>query len=603
MESKLNFFDVFKFHIRMLKQDKEGYMIGVYLLNMVIAGSIPLLAVVLPRYIIDSISSSLLTDTIIFIAIFVFSSMVLSIISTKLKAISNGNFVSSRLQRSKMHNDKFKNISMKHLDNSKFHSDRAEAFSSMQYSTHGYQGTMKVIYRQLPEIFTIIGFILILGFFNPWIILVTFACAIIQFLLCLKSKQYAIKNYRNYSDYSRVKQYYYNVTHDFSYGKDIRVNKLSNPLKELYVEKSNKVLNWLKGRDLNEYKFNLFDLIFLLITNGLSYLLIIKAYSEGTITLGVVSMAVMTVLGISMKLQNTFKEIANLRELTESTKKYIAFFHREYEYDVDNGEPVNTKDMEILFDHVSFKYPFSDHFVLKNISFKVKAKEKMALVGINGGGKSTIVKLLCGFYLPTKGDIYIDGINTKSMNFPAYQKQLSVVFQEVNLYAGTILENITGPNPTQEEIQRAINALKQISLYNKVMSFKNKENTNLLKVIDLEGVEFSGGEAQKLSIARAIYKQDSKLIILDEPTAALDAIAEKEIYEHFNELITNKTSIMISHRLASTKFCDSILFLENGELLEQGNHETLMKKIDGKYRNMFTTQGKYYKEEETKDEA
>ena len=462
---------------------------------------------------------------------------------------------------------------------------------------------MKVIYKQLPEIFTIIGFILILGLFNPWIILVTFLCAILQFLLSLKSKQYAIKKYRDFSDYNREKQYYYNVTHDFSYGKDIRVNKLSKPLKKLYVEKSNKVLNWLKGRDLNEYKYNLFDLIFLLITNGLSYLFIIRAYSEGTITLGVVSMAVMTVLGISMKLQNTFKEIANLSELTESTKKYIDFYNKEYEYDIDNFEPVNTKDMEIIFDNVSFKYPFSDYFVLKHISFKVNAKEKIALVGINGSGKSTIVKLLCGFYLPTKGDIYIDGINTKSMNLPAYQKQLSVVFQEVNLYAGTILENITGPNPKHKETQIAINALKQIGLYEKVMSLKNKENTNLLKVMDSEGIELSGGEAQKLSIARAIYKQDSKLIILDEPTAALDAIAEKEIYEHFNELITNKTSIMISHRLASTKFCDSILFLENGELLEQGCHETLMKKLDGKYRNMFTTQGKYYKEEETKDEA
>jgi ABC-type multidrug transport system fused ATPase/permease subunit len=581
----------------MIKEDRDSFMIVVFILNMIFTGSIPLVAVILPRYIIDAISSSQLNETLIYIALFGMISMILSVISIKLTAIANGKFAASRMRRSKMHNEKFRHVSMKHLESSDFHSKRAEASLALQYSTHGYQGTLSVVFKQLPEIFTIIGFIIILGLFNPWVIVIAFGCAIAQFFLALKSKQYAVDRYKSWSDRNRISGYYYGVTHDFSYGKDIRVNKLSNPLKKLYEEKSNKVLDWLRGRDLNEYKYNLFDIIFLLITNGASYYLIIKAYFDGSVTLGTVSMAIMTVLAITVKLQNTFKEVASLKELTESTKKYIKFFNSDYEYDVDNGEPVNTKDMTIEFVNVSFKYPSSEKFVLQDLSLKIDSKQKIALVGINGSGKSTIVKLLCGFYVPTEGDIYIDGINTKTMNIPAYQQQLSIVFQDVNLYAASIIENITGPSPSTEDEQRVVDALRQIGLLDKVMSLEKKQYTNLLKVVDPDGVELSGGEIQKLSIARAIYKENTKLIILDEPTAALDAIAEREIYEHFNELVKNKTAIMISHRLASTKFCDSIIFLEGGRIIEKGTHNKLMAIEDGKYKEMFLAQGKYYTEE------
>lgn len=596
MKTMVNMIDVFKFHLRMFKEDKEGYMVILFILNMVITGSIPLVAVILPKYIIDAISQSLLTKSLIYILIFGMISMILTIISVKLSAITSGRFSASRLRRSKMYNDKFRSVSMKHLESSEFHSARAEAFNTMHFVTHGYQGTLRVVYQQLPEIFTIIGFIVILGLFNPWVIMVAIGCSIAQFCLALKAKQYEISRLKDWSDRNRISDYYYGVTHDFTYGKDIRINQLATPLKNLYKEKSNKVLDWLRGRDINEYKYNLFDVLFLLITNGLAYYLIIQSYFQGQVTLGTVSMVIMTVLGITVKLQNTFKELANLKEFTASTKKYMDFFNSDYSYDIDTFEPVRISHMSIEFRNVSFKYPSSDTEVLHNVSFKINPKQKIALVGINGSGKSTIVKLLCGFYFPTKGDIYIDGINTKSMNLPAYQRQLAVVFQEVNLYAATLLENITGPNPNEEEEKRALDVLKQVGLLDKVVSLKDKQDTNLLKVIDPEGIELSGGEAQKLSIARALYKQDTKCIILDEPTAALDAIAEKEIYEHFNELVKDKTSLMISHRLASTKFCDSIIFLENGKILEQGSHDSLMKIEDGKYRHIFSLQGKYYVE-------
>ena len=166
------------------------------------------------------------------------------------------------------------------------------------------------------------------------------------------------------------------------------------------------------------------------------------------------------------------------------------------------------------------------------------------MVGINGAGKTTIVKLIAGLYLPTKGDIFINGHNTKDLNRTHLRQQLSIVFQDVNIYAASILENITGLHPTEEEKRQALNTLKQVNLLDKVNSFSEQENQVLLKSLDSKGVELSGGESQKLAIARALYKDNTKLIILDEPTASLDAIAEKEIYEKFNELVHQRTAII-----------------------------------------------------------
>lgn len=588
--------DLLKFHIGVLREDKEMFMIWIILLNMIVAGSLPLVAVIFPRYIIDAISTSNLQLTFIYIAVFGFISICLSAMSIKFSSVAEGRFLASSMRRKRNYTEKFKNISMTHLEDATFHSKRNEAFDTMRYSNRGFHGTLLIVFNQLPEIFSIIGFIVILGIFSPLVVLVAFACAIVQFVLALKAKDFMIENHEELAERHRKKEYYSDVAQDFKYGKDIRINNLSDSLYNRFTEKTKDFLDLLKARDLNEYKYNIYDVIFLLITNGLAYYLVIMAYFDGSVTLGTVSMALMSLLAITVKLQLSFKEIARLKEETARTKKYISFFNSEYNIDTNVGEDLLLDNIEIEFKNVEFQYPSSQQKVLVDVSFKISSNEKMALVGINGSGKSTIAKLLCGFYLPTKGDIYINGINTRSMNMNSYQKNIAVVFQEVNLYAATILENITGQNPTKKERERALFALKQAGLLEKIEGYSKKENQYLLKIIEEEGVDFSGGEAQKLSIARAIYKENTKLIILDEPTAALDAIAEKRIYEQFNAIINNKTAIMISHRLASTKFCDNIIFLENGKIIEEGTHDELIEKETGKYKNMFEIQGKYYQD-------
>jgi ABC-type multidrug transport system fused ATPase/permease subunit len=344
------------------------------------------------------------------------------------------------------------------------------------------------------------------------------------------------------------------------------------------------------------FRFSIPGMFFIAITNGLTYFLIANAYINGEVSIGQVSSIIWATLAITLGLQRMFTEIAKIKEDTSYTSEYMAFLENDHFFPKQEGIEIELETIEIEFVNVSFKYPNSDKYALKNINLKINSGDRLALVGINGSGKTTLVKLLCGFYEPSEGMILINGIDIKSIDIEYYRNRLAVIFQEVVVYAASILENIVGLSTDPIEHEKAMSAIKLAGLYEKTKSFPKEEHQELLKVIDPSGTELSGGEKQKLSIARALYKENTSLIILDEPTASLDAIAEKEIYDNFKTLINNRTALIISHRLASTKFCDNVVLFEDGEMLEYGTHESLMNKENGVYKSMFLTQGKYYQE-------
>ncbi|MDF2908925.1 MAG: transporter, ATP-binding protein, partial [Herbinix sp.] len=226
---------------------------------------------------------------------------------------------------------------------------------------------------------------------------------------------------------------------------------------------------------------------------------------------------------------------------------------------------------------------------------KIPMGQRLAIVGHNGAGKTTFVKLLCRLYDVTEGEILLNGINIKCYNKEEYLRLFSAVFQEVKILAFSAGENVALTEKENIDTDRLHQALEQAGVADKIASLANGTNTSLLKFLDDEGVELSGGENQKISIARALYK-DGPIMVLDEPTAALDALAEYQTYMNFNQMVGQKTAIYISHRLASTIFCDTIAMFEQGEIIEYGSHAELLAK-QGKYWDMFETQAKYYKEE------
>ena len=264
----------------------------------------------------------------------------------------------------------------------------------------------------------------------------------------------------------------------------------------------------------------------------------------------------------------------------------------------DFASPSRGKEaVGIELEHVSFTYPGSRVPTLKDLNLAIRPGEKIALVGLNGAGKSTLVKLLCGLYRPTSGTIRVGGRPLSSFGREEYFSMIAAVFQDVKLLPLTIAQNVASDNGENIDRQRVRQCLSLAGLWEMVDGLPQKEDTPLGRGVLDDGIDLSGGERQKVWMARAFYKE-APILILDEPTAALDPLAEQEIYEKYVEMSEGRTSLFISHRLASTRFCDRIWLMENGRITEQGSHEELMEK-NGAYARLFAVQGKYYRKEES----
>lgn len=249
----------------------------------------------------------------------------------------------------------------------------------------------------------------------------------------------------------------------------------------------------------------------------------------------------------------------------------------------------------ITFSHVSFSYPNAEGTTLSDVSFHIRSGEKIAIVGLNGAGKTTLIKLLCGMYQPTEGQILLDGVKGDHWDLQSYYQFFSVVFQDYNVIPATIAENVACVSEEELDRRKVEECLQKAGLWNTVSRLPKGMDTYLRKEMFHDGVNLSGGETQKLLLARAIYKK-APILILDEPTAALDAIAEQNLYLSYSEMALNRTSIFISHRLASTRFCDRIFMMQDGKLKECGSHEELMEQR-GAYFQLYQVQSHYYQED------
>lgn len=385
--------------------------------------------------------------------------------------------------------------------------------------------------------------------------------------------------------------YYYDLGKDFYSAKDIKLynfdqffsNKLNETISNLklamkkfipYSFKINGIralLNFIR-------EFIVYSYLVYLTYNGnievsefVFYFGIISGFSNWIIKL----------VGSISEIEYCCKECAIYREYIENNQIH----KRSTNIDFTSIDSLELKN-------VSFRYSNSNNNTLNNISFNAKKGENIAIIGENGAGKTTIIKLICGLYNPTKGKIYINGKDNTLFSKENYFDLFSVVFQDYSFMPITIAENITAQKNYDKE--RLYYALKKAGILQKIITLENKEKTMMLKEIYNDAAEFSGGEKQKLLLAKAIYK-DSPILILDEPTASLDPISEENLYKRYSEITKNKISFFISHRLSSTRFCDRILFISNGQIVENGTHEELMN-LKGFYYKMYQAQSFYYKE-------
>lgn len=293
--------------------------------------------------------------------------------------------------------------------------------------------------------------------------------------------------------------------------------------------------------------------------------------------------------------------VSSIREGALQLSDFREYLEIQGEFNHGEGieKPIG-RPLSIEFKNVSYKYPKGEKNVIDNVSFEIKAGEKIALVGLNGAGKTTLTMLMGGLILPNEGEILIDGHGLLEYNRDDLISLFSVVPQYYTILPLSIAENIALEEKEYIDYDKLDKVIEIAGLTQKIVSLSEGANTPLSKEFDNNAVDFSGGEMQRLLLARAVYR-NSPILILDEPTAALDPIAEDEIYKKYNQIAKNTTSIFISHRLASTRFCDRIFLLDNNKLAEVGTHDELMK-LDGKYKELFDIQSQYYKEGESENE-
>ena len=419
--------------------------------------------------------------------------------------------------------------------------------------------------------------------------------------------RYSDKHREERSVLFRKINYMKNSIKNVSAGKDIRIFALEGWFHSRFEKLLKDVEKNQRGISLHWYSPTVADCLFMLPRDFLAYSLLIAKVLSGEIDPATFTLYLGLVSGFANWIYGLSNNLHNIRATSHEFNDYNDFMA----LDDMNGEPVETSNdkvdistldsatptpPEVEFKNVAFNYEGSDKKIFEKLSFKIRAGEKVALVGNNGAGKTTIVKLLCGLYPPTEGEIFVNGklLWNGSMSIQKYMDTISVLFQDTNPFAFSVAENVASCDAKDIDRERVRDCLKKAGLLEKVDTLIHKEDTCITQQLDDDGVQLSGGEIQKLLLAKAIYK-DGQFLILDEPTSALDPIAESKIYEEYNNLASNKTAVFISHRLASTKFCDRILFLDNGQSVEEGSHEELMSK-GGKYREIFDIQSHYYQE-------
>ena len=389
-------------------------------------------------------------------------------------------------------------------------------------------------------------------------------------------------------------RYYNKTAGDFKSGKEIRLFNLKDMILNAYKNVIDKRKSFSLRAVNKTFRKSLLSVIILIIAQGIFAYTLILSFKNGSVDTGSFLMYLTLMLQFVLLADRAIEDyefyvvnqtiyVENLYDLLETDKLNITHGDR----DRLSGA------VDIEFKNVTFAYPNTDKKVLDNLSFKIAKNETIALVGNNGEGKSTIINLLVRLYRPDEGEILLNGVNINEFKEEELYKMFACIFQQVNIYPYTLGNNISMHETY--DLERAKRAIEDVGLKERIEEEKNAYERNMSHEVAKDALELSGGQEQKLAISRAVYK-DSPILILDEPTANLDALAEHEIYSKLNDLREDRTSIYISHRLSSTKFCDRIILLKGGKIFEEGTHDELMKK-KGEYYEMFTIQGKYYTKE------
>ena len=565
----------------------------------VVAAIYPFMAVILPKIAIGILEQGgvdAVKNLVTAMMIYLVAAGMLAVVMNYLKSYIQTRNMRIRILYLADQSKKLQCMDYCYHEDAKFFEKYEKGMNAGNNNANGIEGLYNKLSQLPAKFFTLLGMVILAGALSPLLLVSLVLHVIVIMWTSKRTHDYEYAKKEQVSKANRRINYYQKTSQDFSYGKDIRIFNLRKRIMDNYQEEINAAVKLQRMIRNREYLLGLLGIATLLLSNVLVYGTLVQRVLGG-----------MPVSSFTMYVTMT----TSLMALMLDFGKDLSFIWNEGEYVNDfyrlldaplvaEGEKTmadvmagGKKSLEIVFDHVTFRYPGTEKNVFTDLNFTIHAGERLAIVGVNGAGKSTLVKLMTGLFAPTEGHIYINGVDLTLMKKEELYQLYSAVFQDVNILAFPIRENVACKSENVDDA-RVQTALEKVGLWKKVEGFEKGLDQMMLKVIDEEGTDFSGGERQKLSIARGLYK-DAPMVIMDEPTAALDALAEAEIYENFSSLVEGKTAVYISHRLASTRFCDKIALFDADGLKEYGSHEELMER-KGKYYEMFVIQGKYYQE-------
>lgn len=459
---------------------------------------------------------------------------------------------------------------------------------------------MREFFRNLSSLLTnLLGFVVYLfmvSSLKPFMLVVIIATTIIGYFANIYFNEWYFRHREEQARYTRQMGYSNRVAAEMNWAKDIRLFGMQEWLNDVY----NRTLAVydafiMRGQSVCLLA-NVVDAIMAVLRNGIAYAYLITLTIRGGLSASEFLLYFSAVTGFTAWITGILKSVTELRKSSNELSTMREFLEVPEVFRFEDGVPLKVSDLEaceIKLQDVSFRYPNAQEDTLTHINLTIHPGERLAIVGLNGAGKTTLVKLICGFYDPTEGAVLLNGKDIREYNRRDYYALFSAVFQEFQLLPSTVADNVAQDVVAEESRVKA--CLAKAGLLEKIEGLPKGIHNHVGKEVYDDGIDFSGGELQRLMLARALYKE-SKMLVLDEPTAALDAIAEHEMYLKYKEMTEGISSVYISHRLASTRFCDRIILLADGKIAEEGTHDALLAE-QGRYAELFQIQSKYYKEE------
>ena len=506
-------------------------------------------------------------------------------------------------QKYRMNTFYLKRVALKGLTTDYIHQENG-IFRKLQEESfrccNGNYSPLTNIYDVLIHLFTsILGlsvFWTILLRLNWGIILFLFATTITSYFLNQRILKWTAANNQERISYQQRINYINDIAGDIRSAKDIRLYQMAAWFSDIYKNNMNGLAGWYKRLTGKLFGVAVYDSGLALLRESVVYLYLLYLMWNELISVADFILYFSVVTGFSAWLSDIFSQISSLNQINLKINYFRSYLEYPETFCRDNGleNTANNGPKVIELKNVSYKYEGTEQYALHCVNLTILPGVHIAIVGLNGAGKTTLVKLICGLIDPTEGQVLYDGIDIREYNRIEFYKHFSAVFQQFSIMPVTIEEIVSEAPPENIDHNRVKSCLTTAGLMQKIEQLPRGVESLFGKTIYDDGIEFSGGEVQKLLLARALYKS-APIILLDEPTAALDPIAESTLYENYNKISAQKTTVFISHRLASTSFCDRIILIENGEICEEGTHNELLE-LNGKYYALFELQAKYYRE-------